>query len=275
MSIACSSGPLVLSSSVTSSVISSPGSGGRCPLDAVLHGGPGLHAVGAEHVVGVGELARVLHEEAGLAHELAGALRLDAPAAVAAVVGLGLLVLVFALVLVGLGGDAVLEDRIEVGLDVVGVGLLVVLFLVLVVAAAALGFGLGLHGDGRGGLHHLFLHDVERIVVVGVCGRVVGGEVVLQLLGLVLEVFTDLLGVELLVGVVVCHRIPSRVGLARPDDRHTAGGGGSWWRRCRCHRRRAAGRAGHGRSWGGQGSDGGDPPLCDTGHRHRTWTGGA
>src|ERR671911_2274678 len=126
MSIACSSGPLVLSSSVTSSVISSPGSGGRCPPDAVLHGGPGLHAVGAEHVVGVGELARVLHEEAGLAHELAGALGLDAPAAVAAVVGLGLLV--------------------------------------LVVAAAALGLGLGLHGGGRGGLHHLFLHDVEHIV---------------------------------------------------------------------------------------------------------------
>src|SRR4029453_9459365 len=101
-------------------------------------------AVDTEHEVLVGQLAPVLDQEAGLAHELVGLLGLDAAAAVAPVVGLGALVLVLLLVL-GLGGDAVLEDGVEVGLDVVGVGLLLVLLVLLRVPALA---GLGRRGLG-------------------------------------------------------------------------------------------------------------------------------
>ena len=80
---------------------------------------------------------RVLDQEARLADELAGPLGLDAPRAVAPLVGLRLLLVVFLLVVVGLGGDAVLEDGVEVGLDVVGVDVVVVLLLLLVVGGGA------------------------------------------------------------------------------------------------------------------------------------------
>ena len=94
----------------------------------------------------------MLDQEAGLAHELVGLLGLDAARAVAPVVGLGDLVLVLVLVL-GLGGDAVLEDGVEVGLDVVGVDVVVVLLLLVVVGRLA---GLGrcalLRRRDRGGL---------------------------------------------------------------------------------------------------------------------------
>src|SRR5436305_6150681 len=51
----------------------------------VAGGGGGSDAVGAELVLGVGQLAGVLHEEARLAHELVRALGLDAVRAVGAV----------------------------------------------------------------------------------------------------------------------------------------------------------------------------------------------
>ena len=97
------------------------------------HGGTlkaavGSDAVGAELALGVGQLAGVLDEEAGLADELARALGLDPAGAVAALLGLGRLFLLVVLFLLG-GGDAVLQDGVEVGLDVVGVGLLLVLVL--------------------------------------------------------------------------------------------------------------------------------------------------
>src|SRR5215470_4598917 len=106
-------------------------------------------AVDAQHQVLVGQLAPVLDQEARLADELVGLLRLDAARAVAPVVGLGHLVLVVVLVL-GLGGDAVLEDGVEVGLDVVGVGLLLLVLLLLVVTGGGAA-GLGRGGLGRGG----------------------------------------------------------------------------------------------------------------------------
>src|SRR5690606_26414209 len=97
------------------------------------HGDVILDAVDADHVLLVGQLLAVLDQEAGLADELVGLLGLDAAGAVAPVVGLGRLVLV----LVVLGGDAVLEDLVEVGLDVVGVELLLVVLLVLVLGDLA------------------------------------------------------------------------------------------------------------------------------------------
>ena len=69
----------------------------------------------------------MLHEEARLAHELAGPLGQDAVDRVAAVVDLDLLVL---LVVFLLGADeAVLQDRVEVGLDVVGLDEILVVVL--------------------------------------------------------------------------------------------------------------------------------------------------
>src|SRR4051812_40658001 len=84
-------------------------------------------AIPAELLLGVGELARVLHQEARLAHELARRTRPDL-AAVALVLGVDRLVLVL-FVLVLNDDEPVLEDRVEVGLDVVGIGLLLVLVL--------------------------------------------------------------------------------------------------------------------------------------------------
>ena len=69
----------------------------------------------------------MLHEEAGLADELARALRQDPAGAVAALLGLGR-DLLLVLLLLG-GGDPVLQDGVEVGLDVVGVVLLLLLVL--------------------------------------------------------------------------------------------------------------------------------------------------
>src|SRR5687767_7991817 len=127
------------------------GADGRSLMGTILASRRPLDAIGAEHVVGVGQLARVLHQEAGLAHELARSLRLDAAGPVAAVVGLGLL-LVLVLVVVGLGRDAVLEDRVEVGFDVVVV-VLVLLLLVVVVALLRLADG----SRRRRRRHHLVL----------------------------------------------------------------------------------------------------------------------
>ncbi len=78
------------------------------------------------------ELARVHQQEAAGAHELVGLLGRDALGDLGRWPGLGDDLLVVVLVVVG-GRDAVLEDRVEVGLDVVGVDLVVV---VLVVVAA-------------------------------------------------------------------------------------------------------------------------------------------
>ena len=78
---------------------------------------------------GVSELARVLHEEARLAHELAGPLGQDAVDRVTTVVDLDLFVF---LVRILLDGDqAILQDRVERGLDVVGFDQVVVVVLFL------------------------------------------------------------------------------------------------------------------------------------------------
>src|SRR5439155_6706680 len=85
-------------------------------------------AVSAELLLGVGQLARMLHEEARLADELARRLRPDLPA-VGLLLGVdGLVLVLFVLVLDD--HEPVLEDRVEIGLDVIGVGLLVVLVLI-------------------------------------------------------------------------------------------------------------------------------------------------
>ena len=122
------------------------------------------------------------------------------------------LLLVFPVLLVGL--EAVLEDGVEVGLDVVGVELLL-LFLLLVVRAAPGRAGLGL---GRLGLGRLLVDEgflgVVGEVVVGVdelVGVDVAREVVIVVAELVLvdvvaEVGFRELVLDLVVGagVVVC-----------------------------------------------------------------------
>src|SRR5262249_24907957 len=158
---------------------------------------------------------------------LVGLLGLDPPGAVAPVVRLGRFVLVVVLVL-GLGGDAVLEDGVEVGFDVVGIDLvLVVLLLLLVATAAAPGLrGRGLGGGGR------FRFEVDLVLVVALADVFVIAEVVVervlglgvflqlvrQLVGLFAEVLVEGVCLEVFVvrGFVVSHRVPSRVGLARP-----------------------------------------------------------
>src|SRR5580698_7787727 len=79
----------------------------------------------AEHVLLVSQLAGVLHQEAGAAHELVGLLGQHP------LVALGLVLLVGRLFVLGLVLDdqALLEDHIEAGFDVFVVGLL--LFLVV------------------------------------------------------------------------------------------------------------------------------------------------
>ena len=129
-----------------------------------------LHAVGAELALGVGELRGVLHEEAGLAHELAGALRLDPAGAVAPLLGLGRHLLLV-LLLLG-GGDPVLQDGVEVGLDVVGVVLLLLLVLALVVVP------LGLDRGRRVVVLVLLVVVEDRVVVLGVEVELVDGQVV-------------------------------------------------------------------------------------------------
>ena len=100
----------------------------------------------------------MLHQEARLAHELAGALRLDAPGTVAALLGLGDdLLLVFLLLR---RGDAILEDGVEVGLDVVGV----VLFLFLVFFVAVVSLGLDGRGRVAGTVVFVLIED-DRVVL--------------------------------------------------------------------------------------------------------------
>ena len=164
---------------------------------------------------------RVLHEEAGLAHELAGALRLDPAGAVAALLGLGD-DLLLVLLLLG-GGDAVLQDGVEIGLDVVGVVLLLLLVLAFVVVPLGL--------DGRGRVASASSSSSSRIdvVVLGVEIELVDREVavvevvlvervVIEVDGLVIEVFEVFLDV-VLDGLVVV------VSHCRPQDSGGSGGG--------------------------------------------------
>src|SRR3954469_15132830 len=130
-------------------------------------------AIPAELLLGVGELARVLHQEARLAHEFARRTRADL-AAVALVLGVdGLVLVLFVLVLDD--DQPVLEDRVEVGLDVVGIGLLVVLVLLGI-----------LSGGGRLGRGVVVLLEV-------ILDDLVVDEVLLEIL---LEVILDDLGVD-------------------------------------------------------------------------------
>ncbi len=81
--------------------------------------------------LGVGQLARVLDQEARLAHELARALGQDLGGTLGPVLGVGDLVL---LVLLLVDDDeAVLQDDVEPGLHVVGVDVVVVLVIIVVV----------------------------------------------------------------------------------------------------------------------------------------------
>jgi hypothetical protein len=105
-----------------------------------LHGGTDTLADRALQVARRTELGGVDQQEAARAHELVGLLGLDTVSRLAHRSG-GLLLELFVLVVVLVGGDAVLQDGVEVGLDVVGIGLfLVVFFLVALLASLGRGF---------------------------------------------------------------------------------------------------------------------------------------
>src|ERR1700722_12735312 len=119
--------------------------------------------VPAQHLLPVCQLAWVLDQEARTAHELVGLLRQDP------FIAFGLVLLVRRLLVLGLVLDdqALLEDHVEAGLDVLVVGLL--LFLLLVALAGLL--------DDRGGrwcqdlvngigLCVILLVDVDDVLVV-------------------------------------------------------------------------------------------------------------
>ena len=83
------------------------------------------HAVPAQPLVGIGQLAGVLDEETGAAHELVRLLGEDTLGPFGAVVGLhDLLVLGFLL----LDDETLLQDLVQAGLDILVVDLLLVLF---------------------------------------------------------------------------------------------------------------------------------------------------
>src|SRR5579884_1638622 len=144
------------------------------------------HAVAAQHLVGVGQLARVLHQEARPAHEFVRLLGQDALGALAPVVGLGDLVV---LLLFVLDDEALLQDLVQAGLDV-----LVVDVLVLVLA---------LFGDGGdGGLLGLLLFVRDDVVIIFVVVHRVGEFVLVLEFVLVEQVVVaqilEVLGLELL-----------------------------------------------------------------------------
>src|SRR3546814_10924674 len=140
---------------------------------------PRSDAVHAERRLAVGELSHRLQDEAGAAEELVLAAGLDLARRRA---GAGTaVVLLLVLVLVVGRGDAVLQDLVEVGLDVVGIGLLV-LVLFVVVAPAEGTAGLVLVGVrrglvlARGGTVHVVdpdgIDDDRQRLVVGKCAVV-------------------------------------------------------------------------------------------------------
>src|SRR5579875_651110 len=151
------------------------------------------HAVPAQLALGVGQLARVLDEEAGLADELARLLGEHLEGAVAPVVDVdGVLVLV---VLFLLDDHALLEDHVKAGFDVVAILLVVLIILVFVLA--------GPRGDRRrlfGGLFVVGLLGLGVVVIILI-------ELLVEVLDVIfLEVFR-ILGflVELVVEVFVSH----------------------------------------------------------------------
>ena len=115
--------------------------------------------IGAELVLRVSQLAGVLHQEARLADELAGPLRLDPAGAIAALGRLRGLLLFVVFLFLG-RRDPILQDGVEVGLHVVGVGLLLVLVLVLAVVA------LGLDGHDDVVLVLVVIDDHDIVVAV-------------------------------------------------------------------------------------------------------------
>jgi hypothetical protein len=142
----------------------------------------GSHAVPAVHALAVGELARVLHEEARLAHELVRLLGQHLGCVGGAVLGVRDLVLVLFL----LGDDeALFQDDVEAGLHVVVVHIVVVIDVVLVLGRHHRGHR---HDDGFVGL--FVVDDRICVVIVVAQDRLVGELVVVQVLefGLV-EVF--------------------------------------------------------------------------------------
>ena len=174
----------------------------------------------------VGQLCGVLHQEARLADELARSLGLDAVDRITPVVDLQLL-----FVLVGLvvsRDHPILEDRVEVGLDVVGRDEVLVLVLVLHDGCGwppAAGRGLGIL------LGFLFLVlEIGDLVVVAEAGELVVllEDVLVEVLDVdvgVVEVCFDLLEPLLEVlhfhDLFVCHRHRLLTGglLARRDHR--------------------------------------------------------
>src|SRR5579875_2825122 len=126
------------------------------------------HAVAAELPLGVGQLTGMLHQEARTAHELVGLLGQDADGDLGPVVGLGSLVLLLVIIL--LDDQALLEDLIQGGLDVLVVDLFVLLVCLLD------------HGHRAPGLGRVVeIDEIFVLLVVLEVGRV---EVLVQLVGL-------------------------------------------------------------------------------------------
>ena len=148
------------------------------------------------------ELAGVHDHEAGRAGELLGRLGRDPLGDVGIVAILGRLLLV--LVVVGARSDAVLEDRVQVGLDVVGVDVLV---LVLVLVARRLATG-----RGRLVLVVVLVDDHgDHVVVVAVAEHDLVVELVVELfLELFLVRCLDVVGVDVLVQDLVVQSRVSR-----------------------------------------------------------------
>src|SRR5579864_1126542 len=96
------------------------------------------HTIPAEHGLGVGQLAGVLHEETGLAYKLPWLFGQHLHGALGAFVGLRRLV-IFVVVVVG-DNEAFFQNDIQAGFDVIGVRFLVVLVFVLVLVSAARGW---------------------------------------------------------------------------------------------------------------------------------------
>jgi hypothetical protein len=102
----------------------------------------------------------MLHEEARLTHELPRSLGEDAVNRVAAVVDLDLLVLLVGLLLDG--NEAILEDRVERGFDVVGLDEVLVVIFILgrLFDRHRAGRGLDLIGLDDVDVEHLVIEDV-------------------------------------------------------------------------------------------------------------------
>src|SRR5687768_13140929 len=95
------------------------------------------HAVVTVLELGIGQLLRMLDQEAALADEFSGPPRLKPVGVVAPIVGVGDLFLVVFVFVVG-SGDAVLQDLVEGGFDVVLLEQVVVVFVFIAITLGRL-----------------------------------------------------------------------------------------------------------------------------------------